>query len=100
MENYPESMMRVKLPNSASYHSSPSGDTEYEEAYKKAIADVLPDGYEGIWPRPNEKWQSDSEGFTWVRLRCVNLDMALVYWQERARFAEKHIARIKEVVEK
>jgi len=98
MENYPEFMVRVKLPPSSSFHCSPSGDAEYEEAYKKAIFDVKPPGFEVCWPRLNEKWPVDSEGYTWVRLYCTNEKDALAYWMKEAQLAKEHIQRIKKAV--
>ncbi len=96
--DYPEFMVRVKLPSSGGYHCSPSGDTEYEEAYNAAIMAAKPDGYEVIWPRIGEKWPVDSEGYTWVRLRCTDGKAAVAYWTERCRLAEKELKRIKNAV--
>lgn len=78
---YPEFMMRVILPPSHSFHSSPSGDTEYDIAYNKALMENKPAGFEVIYPRRNEKWPVDSEGYTWVRLQCTNKEDALAYWR-------------------
>lgn len=61
-------MVRVKLPNPAGYHSSPSGDTEYESARSEAIFAVKPAGFEVKWPRGGERWPVDSEGYTFVPL--------------------------------
>lgn len=61
-------MVRVKLPNPAGYHSSPSGDTEYEQARSSAIFAVKPVGFEVKWPRGGERWPVDSEGYTFVPL--------------------------------
>jgi len=94
----PEFMVRVKLPSSSAYHSSPSGDTEYEEAYRNAIFAVKPPGFEVSWPRLNEKWPVDSEGYTWVRLYCTDQKVALAYWMKEAQQAQAHIARIKKAV--
>ena len=44
-----EFVVRVKLPSSAGFNSGPSGDTEYESAYQKAIFDIKPDGFEVAW---------------------------------------------------
>jgi hypothetical protein len=76
----PEFMVRVKLPSSSAYAACPSGDAEYEEAYKKAIFDVKPAGFEVSWPRLNEKWPVDSEGYTWVRLFCADQSSAIAQW--------------------
>lgn len=67
-EKQVEFMVRVKLPSSGGYHSSPSGDTQYEIDYRQAIFDVKPIGFEVRWPRLNEKWPVDSEGYTYVPL--------------------------------
>lgn len=67
MNDY-EIVIRVKLPSAVGFHSSPSGDTEYEEAYRKAIFDKKPVGFEVRWPRLNEKWPVDGDGMTWVPL--------------------------------
>jgi hypothetical protein len=77
MDKSVEFMVRVKLPSSGAYHSSPSGDTEYDNAYKEAIFAATPIGFEVGWPRRNEKWPVDSEGFTWVRLYCTDEKNAL-----------------------
>jgi hypothetical protein len=69
--NLPEFMVRVLLPPSHSYACCPSGDTTYEEAYNKAIQDVLPPGFVVKWPRVGHKWPVDSEGYTWVHLHCT-----------------------------
>lgn len=60
--------VRVRLPDAASFHSSPSGDAEYEAAYSSAISAVKPRGFEVRWPRTGQKWPVDSEGYTWVPL--------------------------------
>lgn len=61
-------MIQVKLPSSSEYHASPSGDTEYESAYKQAIFDAKPEGFEVSWPKIGHRWPIDSEGFTFVPL--------------------------------
>lgn len=95
---YPEFMMRVKLPSSSAFHSGPSGDTEYEEAFRGALFKVLPQGFEVTYPRGNEKWPMDSEGYSWVRLRCTDNKIALAHWIETARLLEKELRRIKKAV--
>ncbi len=96
----PEFMVRVKLPDSSSFHSSPSGDSAYEDAYNKALADAVPAGYEVQQPRRNEKWPRDSEGFTWVRLRCIEPYTAIAHWMRRTEQAEKHLERIRTAIGK
>lgn len=90
-----EFMVRVKLPKSGSYHSSPSGDSEYEDAYNKAIADALPPGFEVCKARLNEKWPIDSEGVTYVPLRVTKAGYALSFYMERVKELETKIERIK-----
>jgi hypothetical protein len=60
----PEFMIRVQLPSASAFHCSPSGDSEFEDAYRKAILEKLPDGFEVIWPLLNRQTPKDSEGFT------------------------------------
>lgn len=76
--------IRVKLPSSGGYHSSPSGDAEYEKAYKDAIFKAKPAGFEVKWPRANEKWPVDSEGYTFVPLYLTQAADAVAHWQEQA----------------
>lgn len=86
----PEFMMRVKLPSSSGFHSSPSGDTEYEIALDKAIGTALPEGFKVLWPKRTQNWPVDSEGFTYVRLECIDPDGAVAFWKDeyaRARDA-------------
>ena len=93
-----EAMMRVKLPNSAAYYSGPGGDTQYESDYRKALADAKPHGYEINYPRTNEKWPVDSEGFTWVRLYVSDNKIALAYWMDKAQALEKRLIRLRELL--
>ena len=96
--NVPEFIIRVLLPRSSEYNSSPSGDCEYEDAYNKAISESLPSGFEVIKPRLGHKWAVDSEGFTYVRIKCVDKTSALDYWINRAYEAEKNLAHIEETL--
>lgn len=91
----PEFMVRVKLPSSGGYASSPSGDTEYEQAYKEAIFAAKPEGFEVAWPRVGERWPVDSEGYTWVRLYCTDTTNALAKWREQALQASKAMQKVK-----
>ncbi len=95
MSAIPEFMVRVKLPSSNSYASCPSGDTEYEGAYSKALAKALPDGFEYIRPRQGTKWPMDSEGWTWARLKCCDEKVAIAHWMSRALQLEKRLRNIK-----
>lgn len=91
-------MVRVKLSSSGSYACCPSGDTEYEIDYHKAIDAAKPPGFEVIYPRLNEKWPKDSEGFTWVRLKCTNKDDALAHFLAEAVKKNDELARIKNLL--
>lgn len=95
MEKIPEYMIRVKLPDSSHYAACPSGDTEYDEAYKKAIFDAKPDGFEVKWPRRNEKWAMDSEGYTLVPLKCTDEKVALARWMRRCQEQELQLLKLK-----
>lgn len=75
-----EYIMRVKLPSSCAYHSSPSGDTEYDVAYSKAISDALPVGFEVSWST-RQLWPQDRDGFTWVKLYCTDEQSAMETWR-------------------
>lgn len=85
-----EYMVRVKLPNSASFSPGPSGDTEYDEAYRNAISAVRPRGFEVKWPKLGHRWPVDSEGYTCVLLFVSDHATALTHWIDRAdRLAKK-----------
>lgn len=75
-----EYVMRVKLPSSSSYHSGPSGDTEYDEAYNRAIREAKPVGFEVSW-KTQSTWPKDKDGVTWVKLYCSNESDAIDYWK-------------------
>jgi hypothetical protein len=92
----PEFMVRVLLPKSSEFHCSPSGDSEYDDALKKAIFAVKPYGFEVVWPKLNEKWPVDSEGLTWVRLRCADDKEGLAYFMNECRILQKKIEKVKE----
>jgi len=93
--NVPELMIRVKLPESGSYHGSPSGDTEYDRAYNDAILSAKPVGFEVRWPRAGERWPVDSEGYTWVRLYCADRKHGLEHYIEEYRVVSQELARIR-----
>lgn len=93
MKPVPEFMMRVKLPSSSGYHCGPSGDTEYESDYRQAILAALPEGFEVCWPRAGHRWPVDSEGFTYVRLRCDDPKNALAKWRESATRASEALRK-------
>ncbi len=93
-----EYMVRVKLPNPAGYHCSPSGDSEYEDAYRQAISEARPPGFEVRWPRAGQKWAVDSEGYTLVPLYLAGKEEALDYWMAEYQRAAKWIARVRDAV--
>jgi hypothetical protein len=93
----PEYIMRVKLPSSASFHSGPSGDTEYEEAYKKAIFDKKPEGFEVSW-KTQATWPVDKDGMTWVKLYCTGKKEAVKYWIDKVELLTKKLEQIQSLV--
>lgn len=96
-----EFMVRVQLPNPNNYHSSPSGDSQFDDDYKKAIFDNKPPGFEVMWPRLNEKWPIDSEGYTYVRLylsdqtQVGNGQDRLIFWVDEANKNSKALKELK-----
>ncbi len=104
MENkaVPEFMIRVKLPSSAGFHCSPSGDTEYEDAYRKSILDKLPEGFEVIWPLLNQRTPHDSEGFTWIMIRFDGRmsDNPQAHWIQECQAVQKELRELKAAIRK
>lgn len=74
-----EFMMRVRLPDSSSFASCPSGDTDYAIAHREALKKALPEGFEIIKERPEERRPITANGFTYVRLRPTSADV----WQKK-----------------
>lgn len=93
--NYPLFMMRVKLPDPAAYSSGPSGDTAYQDAFCLALFQCKPDGYEVIYPAANTKWPVDSEGFSWVPLRCTDEKNALAYWMKETALLRSALDKLR-----
>lgn len=93
----PEFMIRVQLPSASGYHSSPSGDTEFEEAYRKAVRDKLPEGFEVVWPLLNRQTPKDSEGFTWIRIRFDGTANGnpQAHWIQECQRMQKELERLK-----
>jgi hypothetical protein len=89
-----EYIMRCKLPSSGGFHSSPSGDTEYAEAYQQAVLANLPTGFEVAW-KTKETWPKDKDGLTWVKLYCTNRDDAMNTWRQQAMDASKELVRLR-----
>ena len=94
-KNVPEFMMRVKLPSSGSFAACPSGDTEFEEAHRKAINDRLPPGFEVSWPRQGT-WPRDKEGYTWVLLYLTDEKKSAAYFMKQAHEAQQALSRLQE----
>lgn len=84
-----EFMCRVKLP---------SGDADYAEAFRAAILAVKPVGFEVRWPKLNEKWAVDSEGYTLVPLYLTDEKQAVAYWMDRGNRAEKRLKEIQDAI--
>jgi hypothetical protein len=91
----PEFYIRVKLPNPAGFASCPSGDTEYSEAYQGAIFAAKPQGFEVRYPRGNQRWATDSEGFTLVPLFLTDEKLATAKLIERIHDLERRIETAK-----
>lgn len=98
MKDTLEFMIRAKLPNPGAYHSSPSGDNDYEDAYKKAIFDVKPPGFEVSWPKLGHKWPTDSLGYTYVPLYVSSAESSLYYYINRVKELEDKLEKIKKAV--
>lgn len=96
--SHPIAMIKVKLPSPSGFHSSPSGDTEYQEAWGKAMAAAMPAGYGYTNPRFNEKWPVDSNGLTWVPIYCLNRDDALENCHKRIKKLEAIIDGIRKLL--
>ena len=91
-----EYVVRVKLPSSDGYHSGPSGDTEYDQDYTKAIFAAKPEGFEVAW-QSRDTWPKDKDGMTWVRLYCTDQKKAVEYFMDRADLLRKQIERMKKI---
>lgn len=89
-----EYVMRCKLPNSGGFASCPSGDTEYEEAYRRAILSNLPPGFGVAW-KTEATWPIDRDGLTWVKLYCTNHEDAMNRWRQEAIDARRELDRVK-----
>lgn len=96
MEPEVEYVVRVKLPSSSSYHSSPSGDTEYERAYNDAIFAAKPEGFEVAWSSKSY-WPVDRDGMTWVKLYCTDKTMAVERLQDRVSSLMKQVEKLKTI---
>lgn len=83
-------MVRVKLPNSGGYSAGPSGDTEYEDAYEKALGSSLPSGFQYVKRRAGEHRFRDQEGYTYLPVFCVDEkeSLALAIQQRNKAYQE------------
>lgn len=91
-----EYVVRVRLPSSSEFHSSPSGDTEYETQYNAAIFAAKPDGFEVAWSS-RSYWPIDKDGMTWVKLYCTDKAMAVERLQDRVSSLTKQVERLKAI---
>lgn len=94
-------VMKVKLPNPGGYAACPSGDTEYEEAYHKALFDNKPIGFEVHYKRAGYEWPVDNLGFTWVPLFIADEKaekMALANALARAVKAESSLRNLRKTL--
>ena len=94
---FPEFMVRVRLPESSTYHSGPSGDTEFEDAYNAAITAAVPEGFEAIRPRLGERWPK-IDGVTFVPLRLVdpsNPLASLAHYVQEVKRLESRLAAVR-----
>lgn len=97
MNKIPQFVIRVKLPNSNSYHCSPSGDTEYEEAYNKVLKENIPENFSVVNLRKPFSFPKDNEGFTWILLQYNGDDeKATYYWWEKCIFLERKLTKLKD----
>jgi hypothetical protein len=94
----PEFMMRVKLPNPNDYASCPSGDTDYEKDYSDALFKNKPSGFEIKYERSGVKWPTDSDGFTYVRLYCTDKQIALATAYDELIGLRKKLDAIKTLI--
>ena len=91
-----EYVMRCKLPSSGGFHSGPSGDAEYEEAYRKVIFSNKPDGFEVAW-NTQRTWPKDQDGMTWVKLYCTDEKHAVAALIDRLHSKSKQLDRAKDL---
>lgn len=90
-----EYFVRVKLPSPGGYHSGPSGDSEFEDAYKGAIFAAKPPGFEVKWPKLMQRWPVDSEGYTFVPLFLSDKPDALQHYMDLANELQAKIDRLR-----
>lgn len=93
-------MVKVKLPSSCGFHCSPSGDMEYEQAIHNTIIAAKHPDFEVHWPKLNEKWPIDSQGYTYVPLYLRNNQGSdqMNNWINMYYDAQKEIKFLKEKI--
>ena len=74
--------VRVKLPTRNMFSNLPGGDVEFEDAYRLAIFEKLPFGFETDW-ESKDNWPVDKNGLTMVKLYCIDRTMALEKLQDK-----------------
>ncbi len=94
MTKLPEFMVRVKLPNPNGYAACPSGDTDYEVDYHKALKAATPDGFEAIEERIEVSRPVDSTGYTYVRLRCVDEKLVVAKLSAEVRSLQRKLDKV------
>jgi hypothetical protein len=77
-----EYIVRVKLPEAGSYPACPSGDTDYEDDFRKAIFAAKPEGFEVDWTTQRD-WPKDNRGYTWVKLYVTDKKRAIEFFMNR-----------------
>ena len=98
MMEAPELMIRVKLPDPNAFDMSPSGDTDFEVAYAKALADACPPGFEVVRERIGTVRPKDSTGLTYVRLRVVDPSAVLAWTVQATRQAAEGVRAVRRAV--
>lgn len=88
-----EYVMRCLLPNSGSFHSGPSGDTAYDEAYRQAISENLPPGFEVAW-RTKGQWPVDKDGLTWVKIYRSTDEDKQRYWIDECHRLQRQMRKV------
>ena len=93
----PEFMIRVKLPSPSAYPSCPSGDTDYESDYRQAVSAAMPEDFELVTERPGVANPRDSEGYTYLRIRCKDFKKWQRHLVARVNKSEDALRAIQEI---
>lgn len=96
---WPESVVKVMLPDSAGYASCPSGDTDYTVDYDKAMKAAVPDGFEAIKTRLGHNYPVDSEGYTWVLLKCTDSKNVMKKLKDENKKLRSGVKKAREALE-